>query len=79
MNCDLSEDFVDEKPQDVRISGQKITMQYSSLRMFVLLESFVIKGMNTLEDMNCKNDHELKKVYAFGFTFNGMGFSIFDK
>lgn len=57
MNCDLSEDFVDEKPQDVRISGQKITLQYSSLQMFVLLESFVIKGMNTLEDMNCKNDH----------------------
>lgn len=57
MNCDLSEDFVDEKPQDVRISGQKITLRYSSLQMFVLLESFVIKGMNTLEDMNCKNDY----------------------
>lgn len=57
MNCDLSEDFVDEKPQDVRISGQEITMQYSSLRMFVLLESFVIKGMSAPEDMNCKNDH----------------------
>lgn len=57
MNCDLSVDFVDEKPQDVRISGQKITLRYSSLQMFVLLESFVIKGMNTLEDMNCKNDY----------------------
>lgn len=57
MNCDLSEDFVDEKPQDVRISGQKITLQYSFLQMFVLLESFVIKGMDTLEDMNCKSDH----------------------
>lgn len=57
MNCDLSEDFGDEKPQDVRISGQKITLQYSSLPMFVLLKSFVIKGMNTLEDMICKNDY----------------------
>lgn len=38
----------------------------------------MIKGMNMLEDMNCKNDHyDGKRFMLLGFLYNGMGFSIF--